>query len=363
MKTKTQHIAVILSVFVLMTGAVVAQNSSDNETDVNSTLNDQDKVQNKLGEGVRSYNFVTKGLPAQASEEAEETGSVDAEKEFEREPDSNSNFSISESEAQELAIDELGSSEWNLTESDKSSEGVYEFSFEAGESEAEVNVDGSSGEITKLKGEIEYEPEESEKRDSPVISLTGFIEFNNGGYEVEVESEEEENTVTYTVTIKESEGAATQAITREKISEQVEAEGGTYNVNLNVVRDGETVMEETRKVEVPETGEEEKEDDSSQDLENMTREELIEEVKDLREQVRELRSNGDNEDSNGRQGPPENVPAQNGNDDNSEDSSEVENESSEAENESSEESPSETPGQGNSNRPGFVNNILRGIFG
>lgn len=355
MKTKTQHLAVILSAFVLMTGAVVAQNSSGNETDINSTLNDTEDIQNKLGEGIRSYNFVTKGLPSQASEEAEETGSIDAKKEFEREPDSNTNFSLSESEAEEKALEELGSSEWELVESDKSSDGEYEFTFKAGESEAEVSVDGSSGEVTKLEGEIEYEPEEKEKRDSPVISLTGFIEFNNGGYELEVESEDEENTVTYTVTIKESEGPATQVITRKDISEQVEAEPGTYNVNLNVVRDGETVMTQTREIEVPETGEDSEDSDSErfeQNPENMTRDELIEEVRDLRERIRELTAS----ESDERQGPPEEVPANPGQED--EDSNE-----SESENESQQGSPSETPGQGSDNRPGFVNNLLRGLFG
>lgn len=359
MKTKTQHLAVILSVFVLMTGAVVAQNSSDNETEVNSTPEDQESVQSKLGDGVRSYNFVTKGLPAQASEEAEEVGEVDAEREFEKEPDSDTNFSISESEAQNIALKELGSQEWNLTESENSSDGVYEFSFEAGESEAEVNVDGSSGEVTKLEGEIEYEPEESEKRDSAVISLTGFIEFNNGGYELEVESEEEDDTVSYTVTIKDSEGPATQAITRKEISEQVEAEAGTYNVNLNVVRDGETVMEQTRKVEVPDAGSSSEEEDSErfeQNPENMTRDELIEEVRDLRERIRELTASESDEEDSERQGPPEEVPANPGQED------EGSNES-EAENESRQGPPSETPGQGSSNRPGFVNNLLRGLFG
>lgn len=345
MKTKTQHFAVILSALVLMTGAVVAQNSSDNETDINSTLNNTDNISSELGDGVRAYNFVIKGLPAQASEEAEEIGKVDAEKEFETEPDSNRNFSISESKAEEIAIEELGSNEWNLTDLEKSSEGVYEFSFKAGESEAEVNVDGSSGNVTRLEGEIEYEPKDSEKRESPVISLTGFVEFNTGGYEVDVESETEENTVNLTVKIEDPEGSATQAISRVPVKETLETEGGDYTVNLNVVRGSETVLQTTEKVTIPESSEEKEDSRFKQDPENMTREELVEEVKDLRERIIALTkdpvSQPDGADDNQKQNPPKDVPAQ----------------------PEDEDKDSETPGQGNSNRPGFVNRILEGIFG
>jgi hypothetical protein len=91
----------------------------------------------------------------------------------------------------------------------------------------------------------------------------------------------------------------------------------------------------------------------------MTREELIEEVKDLREQVLDLSEsmNRPDEDSNQRQGPPEDVPAQPG-----EDEEENESESNESE-ERGQGPPTDTPGQGSDNRPGFVNNLLNGIFG
>lgn len=371
MKPKTTHLTVILSAVLLMSGVALAQNSSDNTTEANSTLNDTEDIESKLGSGVISYNFVTKGLPAQAAEEAEETGEVEAERDFEIEPDSDTNFSISESEAQDIAVKELGSNEWDLTSSDRSSDGVYEFEFSAGESEAEVDVDGSTGKVTRLEGEVEYEPEESEKRDSAVVSLTGFIQFEDSGYELEVESEEEDSTVTYTVTIEESEeDVSSQQITKRSISEQVDVEEGTYDVDLVVVRDGERVIQQNRKVEVPGTGGVEEEDSQYEESpENMTREELVEEVKDLRERIVELTGDkSDSEDKQGEQGPPEDIPANPGQGEDNEESEEANEteESNETEENETEDSsqgpPSEAPGNSD-RRPGFVNNILSGLFG
>lgn len=358
MKTNMQYIAVIMSAFLMLTGTALAQNTT-NSTNSNLPSNNTSENSSQLGDGVISYNFNIQGLPAEASNSDDQE--VDAEREFEADPDENENFTISEDEAERSALEALGSEEWNLDSSEKS-DGLYVFEYQRGESEAEVEIDGSTGEVTSLEGEVEYEPEES--RDDPVIRLSGFIEFNTGGYEVDIESEEENSNADFTVRIEEPEESATQAVTRTSVEEDLEAESGRHTVNLEVVRDGETVLQRTKEVTVPESQEdsESSEEDNQrfeQDPENMTREELIEEVKDLREQVLDLSEsmNRPDEDSNQRQGPPEDVPGQPG-----EDEEENESESNESE-ERGQGPPTDTPGQGSDNRPGFVNNLLNGIFG
>lgn len=280
MKTHIQYLAVIMSAFLMLTGAAMAQNSTNSTEDEFSSNNTSEDV-SQLGDGVRAYNFNMQGLPAQAA-------------------------------------------------------------LEGPANSADQGDDS-----------------EAERTEEPVVRLSGFVEFNTGGYEVDVETEEENNTVDFTVTIEEPEGAATQAITRVPVEENFEAEPGNYTANLEVVRDDETVLERTEEVNVPESNEEADEDSErfEQDPENMTREELIEEVRDLRERIMDL--TGEAEDESERQGPPEEVPANPGQED--EDSNESE--ESESENESQEGPPSETPGQGSDNRPGFVNRMLSGIFG
>jgi hypothetical protein len=279
MKTSIQYLAVIMSAFLMLTGAAMAQNSTNSTEDEFSSNNTSEDA-SQLGEGVRAYNFNIQGLPAQAALE----GPVNS---ADQEDDS-----------------------------------------------------------------------EAERTDEPVVRLSGFVEFNTGGYEVDVETEEENNTVDFTVTIEEPEESATQAITRAPVEENFEAEPGNYTANLEVVRNDETVLERTEEVTVPESNEESER--FEQDPENMTREELIEEVRDLRERVSELTEDAE-ESGEEREGPPEDIPANPGQEDEDEESNESE--ESESENESQEGPPSETPGQGNSNRPGFVNNLLRGIFG
>lgn len=283
MKTSIQYLAVIMSAFLMLTGAAVAQNSTNSTEDEFSSNNTSEDV-SQLGDGVREYNFNIQGLPAQAALE----GPVNS---ADQEDDS-----------------------------------------------------------------------EAERTEEPVVRLSGFVEFNTGGYEVDVETEEENNTVDFTVTIEEPEESATQAITRAPVEENFEAEPGNYTANLEVVRNDETVLERTEEVNVPESNEEAEEDSErfEQDPENMTREELIEEVRDLRERVSELTEDAE-ESGEEREGPPEDIPANPGQEDEDEESNESE--ESESENESQEGPPSDTPGQGNSNRPGFVNNLLRGIFG
>ncbi len=218
-----------------------------------------------------------------------------------------------------------------------------------------------------LKGpssSAEEDPSEVERAEEPVVRLSGFVEFETGGYEVEVESEEENRTVDLTVAIEEPEEAPTQQITRVPVEENLEVEEGSYTVDLEVVRGNETLLERTKEVKISSTEEDESQYEKSP--ENMTQEELVEEVKQLREKIAEL--TGEETDSEERQGPPEDIPANPGQegDDDSEEANETE-ESDETEGNETEDSslgpPSETPGQGNSNRPGFVNRMLGGLFG
>ncbi len=297
MKTKTQFLAVTLSAFLLMSGAAMAQNSSDPDLEDNISSNDTDDSDSRLGDGVRSYSFDIQALPVGAA----------------------------------------------------------------------------------LKGpssSAEEDPSEVERAEEPVVRVSGFVEFETGGYEVEVESEEENRTVDLTVMIEEPEEADTQQVTRVPVEENIEVEEGSYTVNLDVVRGSQTVLERTKEVKVASSEEENSEKDK--DLENMTREELIDEVKQLREKLEELRGDeSDSEDNEQRQGPPEDLPAnpeQGDDEDDREETNETDTgneETNETETEepegnetedSSEGPPSEAPGNSD-NRPGFVNNILSGIFG
>ncbi len=289
MKTKTQFIAVTLSALLLMSGAAMAQNSSDTELGDNISSNDTDDSESRLGDGVRSYSFDIQGLPAGAA----------------------------------------------------------------------------------LKGpssSAEEDPSEVERAEEPVVRLSGFVEFETGGYEVEVESEEENRTVDLTVAIEEPEEAATQQVTRLPVEENVEVEDGSHTVDLEVVRGNETVLERTKEVKVSSTEEDESQYEKSP--ENMTREELVEEVRDLREKLAELTGDdeSDSEDKQGEQGPPEDIPANPGQGEDEEDSEEA-NETEESDEtagneteDSSEGPPSEAPGN-SERRPGFVNNLLSGLFG
>lgn len=359
MKTTLEYLAVFASLALLLTGTALAD-SGHNATHEFEFSDNSSEAESQLGDGVRAYNFVIRGLPAQAAVEGpDNSGEVDAEKEFERrEADANTNFSVSQEEAIKMAKKELGSTEWNLESTDRDEEdGLYEFSFIRGESEAEVVVDASSGEVIALEGEVEYEPEE--RREEPVVSLSGFIVFNSGGYEVDVESEEENNNVDFTVNISEPEGMTTQAITRVPVKETEDVEPGTSNVNLQVVRNGETVLERNRELEIPDTrSEEDKEDHKTefeQDPANMSRQELVKEVKELRERVRELEAELGDEAGEAPESP---GPPGERDDEETEDG-ETENESGD----DSEGTPSEAPGQGSNRRPGFVNNLLSGLFG
>lgn len=307
-----------------------------------------------LGEGVIAYNFVMQGLPGEAVESSN-AGEVDFERSFETEEDENESYSITEEEALETAREELNSSEWQLEESDRS-EGLYEFSFVREGSEAEVVVDGSSGEIIEFEAEVEWEPGNSE----PSIVLSGFIQFSRLGYEVDsdVGVDEEANRVNFEVAIESDDEVGADQVNRKTVRESEEVEPGSYTAILEVVRDDEVVHTEEQEIRVPGAPEEE------DDLENMSRDELIEEIRDLREEIERLREqiSDDSEDDSGLdQGP--GIPEDTDSDGEEEENETEEDEETESSENSSEQgTPENTPGN-SENRPGFVNRLLSGLLG
>jgi hypothetical protein len=368
MKLNVRHFAIIASAVLLFTTAVASQTEARTLKEPNLT----EFVDNGLGDDVRAYKFNMKGLPAPAADQASTAPGeeVDAEKEIDREPDNDESFNITEEKALEIAREALGSSEWNLTSSQQTDDGLYEFEFTVGESEAEVVVDGSSGKIVELEGEIEYEPEETE-RDSATVSLNGFVLFESSGNEIETESEVENGTVDFTVTIEsedESEEAENSSENetedlqpdRVRVSETEDVEPGRYTATLEVNQDGETLLTREEDIKIPETGNEDDEDER-QDPEEMSRDELVEEVKSLRERVQELEERlGIENRPSEEEGDSEPVNETTSGDD-------AESESETGETGTSDETPEGQGPQGasgeNSNRPGFVDRMLGGLLG
>ena len=332
-----------------------------------------------LGEDILSYNFVMRGLPGSSQEE------VEADRSFEREADSDESYNLTEDDALEVARDELGSSEWNVEDSERS-EGLYELSFVRGESEAEVSVDGSSGRIVEFEAEVEWEPENEE----PSAVLSGFIQFSREGYEVDTDIgvDEENSEASFEVVIEEEDLGA-ERITREEIREFEDAAPGSYTGRLEVVRDDEVIHTEEQEFTVPgpaenesedeeseETEEDESEEESGQDeseqnesegqsLEEMSKEELIQEIRDLREELQSLRDEASNsQQDQSDQAEPDSETEEPENETESEEEQESgEDESEEdSENESESSGPEGTPGN-SEDRPSFVNRMLSGLFG
>lgn len=336
---------VLIAALLLISSAAVAQ-TSDTSGETPET---------ELGEGVLAHNFVMRGLPASNGEE------VDVERSFEVETDEDESFSISQEEAIETALNELGSSEWDLDEAERS-EGLYELEFVRGESEAEVYVDGSTGRIVEFEAEIEYEP-----LDESSAVLSGFIQFSSDRFEVDtdIDVNEDSNEAYVEIEIEESSDAGSDVVTRRSIREFEDAEPGEYTGILEVIRDDEVVHSERQRFQVPGPveGEETESGDSEEDsegLEEMSREELVNEVRDLRAQVERLRQ----QVSEGVDRPQPDTPAEPDEDVADRDSTE-ENEQEADESVDSEETEEadvdQTPGN-SENRPGFVNRMLSGLF-
>ena len=191
---------ILVTALLLLSSAALAQDLSTDD-DV------PEEPETDLGEGVLAYNFVMRGLPASSGEE------VDVERSFEVEADENENFSISQEEAVQAALDELGSSEWELDEAEQS-EGLYELTFVRGDSEAEVVVDGSTGTIVEFEAEVEYEP-----REEASAVLSGFVQFSSDRFELDtdIDVNEEENTAQFEVEIEEEGDLGADVITRQSI--------------------------------------------------------------------------------------------------------------------------------------------------
>lgn len=360
---------ILITALLLLTSGVVAQQA---DTEIQ-----QETTTSELGENVIASNFVMRGVPGSNQEE------VEADRSFETEADSDESYNLTEEEALETAREELGSSEWDLEDSEQS-EGLYEFEFARGESEAEVSVDGSSGRIVEFEAEVEWEPE----NDEPSAVMTGFIQFSREGYEVDTDTDvdEENREALFEVEIEQQDEIGAEVINQRQIREFEEAEPGEYTGTVQVIRDDEVVFSDQQQFRVPgpeenesegpenEVPEETEEDESeeneteeeteeeSQTLEEMSRDELIEEVRSLREQIETLREESDSENSQRPetpQGPPEDTPPNSGEEPDSEESETDEPEDEEQSNES--QRPTEAPGNSDQ-RPGFVNRMLSGIF-
>lgn len=238
-----------IAVLILLVSGAAAQ-SFDSEARQNP--------QSELGENVISHNFVMRGLPASNSEE------VEVDRSFENEPDSNESFNLSEDEALEIALEELGGDEWKLEEVE-ADDGVYEFELIRDESEAEVSVDGSSGRIVEFEAEVEWEPE----NEGSSAVLSGFIQFSREGYEVDtdIDVDEENREASFEVEIEQEDEVGASVVTREEIREFEDATPGSYTGTLEVIRDDEVVHTEEQEFRVP--GPVDNESDDSESVNQM----------------------------------------------------------------------------------------------
>lgn len=315
-----------------------------------------------LGEGVIAYNFIMRGLPASDGEE------VKLERTFEAEESSNQSFLISQEEAIGIAIDELGSSEWELDEAEQD-DGLHELEFTRGDSEAELEIDGSTGTITEFEAEVEYEPQ-----DEASAVLSGFIQFSNDRYEVDtdIEVNEETNEAYFEAEIEEENDAGATVVSRESIEEFEDAEPGKYTGTLEVIRNNQVVHTEKQEFNVPgpRSNTSEESEETHEELEEMSRDDLIEEVRALRAQVESLKDQLSQTQSEETSSNPEQDQANETDEETNEDTEELgEEQDSEDLEDSTEQSDDEddiqepeTPGQSD-NRPGFVDRMLSGLIG
>ena len=364
---------ILVTALLLLSSAVIAQSSGNPGNSMEADLDD----------GVLAYNFVMQGLPASNEEE------VDVERSFENEADENESFSISEQEAVQTALEELGSRKWDLDEAEQS-EGLYELTFARGESEAEVSVDGSTGRIVDFEAEVEYEPQE----ESSAV-LSGFVRFANSRYnaDTDIEVDEESNEAFFEVEIEEEGDVGADVINRQDIREVEDAEPGEYTGTLEVTRDGEVVHTEKQDFRVPgpvseedseeeeteetedeveevddeEASDTEETEESSEGLEGMSRDELVGEVRSLRAEVSrlesELEDSRDERDETGSEEESESDSVEDDfeTEDEEENSTERQNDSDESSIQEDSDETTASPGS-SENRPGFVNRLLSGLM-
>jgi len=370
---------ILVTALLLLSSAVIAQSSGNPGNSMEADLDD----------GVLAYNFVMQGLPASNEEE------VDVERSFENEADENESFSISEQEAVQTALEELGSRKWDLGDAEQS-EGLYELTFARGESEAEVSVDGSTGRIVEFEAEVEYEPQE----ESSAV-LSGFVRFANSRYnaDTDIEVDEESNEAFFEVEIEEEGDVGADVINRQDIREVEDAEPGEYTGTLEVTRDGEVVHTEKQDFRVPgpvseedseededteseeteetedegvevedeEASDTEETEESSEGLEGMSRDELVGEVRSLRAEVSrlesELEDSRDERDETGSEEESESDSVEDDfeTEDEEENSTERQNDSDESSIQEDSDETTASPGS-SENRPGFVNRLLSGLM-
>lgn len=375
MKTESFHALVIFAALMFLSGAAVATNHTNDTEDVAPPPADS-----SLGDGVISSNFVLLGVAgpaADAIEKPSQEQESEGEVKIDKERDDNDNITINKSDAEQTARNVLSTpeqGEWMLEDSEtEEDDGYFKFEFvlegvNNTEGEAEVRVDGSTGEVFRHEEEIEREIEEEgeearEALEGGAVSLKGHIAFRNGGYEVETEEEQEADSVTFTVRIEspEEDSMNTMAVDRKEIAESVEVESGTYDAAVKVVRDGEKIHSQSKQVTVRGTGEaeEESEEQQRQELMKKSKEELVKMILDLREEVEEGHEHSGEERDQERE-ERERRDLEEPEDETEESETEVEAEANGTEAEAEVER--EGPGS-NSNRPGFVGRMLGSVFG
>lgn len=260
------------------------------------------------------------------------------------------NDTISFGDAQQIAIDSLQGTGWEVVDSE-SDEDEYQFELRRDGFEAEVTVDAYTGEILESETESTREDDEEETTTEYIVTEDEAIDLardalNSTGWEVE-EVEREDRV--YEVELR---------------KDNVEAEVRVDGTNGEILR----TEQETEEADDSDSDEADEEDQNASDVENLEEArsliaELREEIRELREELRELREERD-EDAREKRGNSANAPGQNrdaGRPDNIERPSDAGN-NNETPAQAARDNIDDIPGGENSNRPGFVTRMLRAMF-
>ena len=149
----------VLTAILMLVAAPAMADDHLNETDTDSDDLPEDDSDIEEEEDENE----TEDEDSEEAEEAEEDESEEAESDDDSETDGTDNsteMTVSEDEAERTARAALSDNNWTLEESKVDEEdGYYEFEFVVSgeEAEAEVRVDGSSGEVFRLEEELEQE--------------------------------------------------------------------------------------------------------------------------------------------------------------------------------------------------------------
>ena len=152
--------------------------------------------------------------------------------------DNTTEITVSEQEAERTAREALSDNNWTLEESDvDEEEGYYEFEFVVSgeEAEAEVRVDGSSGEVFRLEEELEKESRNQRAVQARIEAKEEQIERYReriSQLEEEIEQLREEGTA------EDSESEAEVELERDGEETEVEAEAEQGDREVEVEAEG-----------------------------------------------------------------------------------------------------------------------------